>query len=97
VVWGNHGVGDGKSEEEGDMEGDGDGERDGEREGKELVPRGAAKGFMVSHFADFAQACTEDLRRLYGTAPRSPAKMEEIFQDLRCFFSAICLAARDDI
>ncbi|PUU72913.1 hypothetical protein B9Z19DRAFT_1136378 [Tuber borchii] len=86
---GDHGVGNGESEEEGDGDGEGDGE--------EQVPWGAAEGFMASHFADFAQTCTEDLRRQYGTAPRSPAEMEEIFQDLGRFFSAIALAARDNI
>ena len=80
-----------EGEEEGEEEGAGEGD------GGDQVGWEAAEGFIELNFANFAQACTEDIRREYGTAPRSRAEMEDVIHNLRSFFAAIALAARDNL
>lgn len=92
-----------EGEEEGEEEGKEEGEEEGEEEGAgegdggDQVGWEAAEGFIELNFANFAQACTEDIRREYGTAPRSRAEMEDVIHNLRSFFAAIALAARDNL
>ncbi|KAG0132659.1 hypothetical protein HOY82DRAFT_606372 [Tuber indicum] len=63
------------------------------QEGSEPVPWEDAE----SNFAGPAQGCTKDIRRQYGTGPRSHTETGDVLRDLKRHFSAIALTAIDNL